>query len=63
MPKRAISKKRAAEAEKEIDMDDKEATPVENIEGRLPPCLLYTSHTPTTSSVKTVCRNTSLSHW
>ena len=37
MPKRAISKKRAAEAEKEIDMDDKEATPVEDIEGRLPP--------------------------
>ena len=37
MPKRAMSKKRAAEAEKEIDMDDKEATPVEDIEGRLPP--------------------------
>ena len=38
MPKRAISKKRAAEAEKEIeeiDMDDKEATPVEDIEGRV----------------------------
>ena len=40
MKKRALSKKRAAEAEKEIveiDMDDKEATPVEDLEGRLPP--------------------------
>ena len=32
MQRRATSKKRAAEAEKEIDMGDKEATPVEDIE-------------------------------
>ena len=35
-----VPKKRAAEAEKQIekiDMDDKEATPIEDIEGRLPP--------------------------
>ena len=37
MHRRATSKKWAAEAEKEIDMDDKEATPVEDVEGRLPP--------------------------
>ena len=29
---RATSKKRAAEMEKEINMDDKEATPVEDLE-------------------------------
>ena len=32
MQRRATSKKRAAEAEKEVDMGDKEATPVEDIE-------------------------------
>lgn len=37
MHRRATSKKRAAEAEKEIDMEDKEATPVEDVEGILPP--------------------------
>ena len=30
--RRATSKKRAAEAEKELNMDDKEATPVEDVE-------------------------------
>ena len=37
MPKRATSKKRVAEAKKEIGMDDKKATPGEDIEVRLPP--------------------------
>ena len=37
MPKRAISKKRAVEAEEEIDMENKEATPVEDVEMILPP--------------------------
>ena len=37
MHRRATSKKRAAEAEKELDMDDKEATSVEDIEVVLPP--------------------------
>ena len=37
MQRRATSKKPAAEAEREINMDDKEATPVEDIEERLPP--------------------------
>ena len=32
MHKRATSKKRAAEAEKEISMEDTEATPVEEVE-------------------------------
>ena len=32
MQRRATSKKRAAEAKREVDMGDKEATPVENIE-------------------------------
>ena len=32
MMRRATSKKRAAEAEKELDMDNKEATPVEDVE-------------------------------
>ena len=32
MQRRATSKKRAAEAEKEMDMGDKEATPVEDPE-------------------------------
>ena len=32
MQRRATSKKRAAEAEKEVDMGDKEATPIEDIE-------------------------------
>ena len=36
---RATSKKRAAEAEKEVEMDteNKEATPVEDVERLLPP--------------------------
>ena len=37
MQRRATSKKRAADAEKEIDMGDKEATPVEIVETLLPP--------------------------
>ena len=37
MQRRATSKKRAAEAEKEINMEDKEATPVEDVEVLLPP--------------------------
>ena len=37
MQRRATSKKRAAEAEKEINMEDKEATPVEDVEMMLPP--------------------------
>ena len=37
MQRRATSKRRAAEADKEIDMDDKEATPVEDLEEILPP--------------------------
>ena len=37
MQRRATSKKRAAEVEKEINMDDKEATPVGDIEEILPP--------------------------
>ena len=37
MHRRATSKKRAAEAEKEIDMEDKEVTPVEDVELILPP--------------------------
>ena len=37
MQRRATSKKRAAEAEKELNMDDKEATPVEDIEAILSP--------------------------
>ena len=37
MQQRATSKKRAADAEKEINMDEKEATPVEDIEAILPP--------------------------
>ena len=39
MQRRATSKKRAAEAEKEIEinMEDKEATPVEDMEMLLPP--------------------------
>ena len=37
MPKRSTSKKRAAELEKEIDMENKEATPVEGMKIRLPP--------------------------
>ena len=51
MQRRATLKKRAAEAEKELNMDDKEATPVEDVEKILQrvehkqpePCLLYTS--------------------
>ena len=35
--RRATSKKRAAEAEKELDMDNKEATPVEDMEKTLEP--------------------------
>ena len=35
MQRRATSKKRVAEAEKEVDMGDKEATPVEDPEGLL----------------------------
>ena len=35
MLRRATSKKRAAEAEKELDMDNKEATPVEDVEKML----------------------------
>ena len=37
MPKRSTSKNRAAELEKEIDMENKEATPVEDMEITLPP--------------------------
>ena len=37
MHKRATSKKRAAEAEKEISMEDTEATPVADVEMLLPP--------------------------
>ena len=37
MQRRATSKKRTAEVEKEINMDDKEATPVEDIEEILHP--------------------------
>ena len=37
MQRRATSKKRAAEVDKEINMDDKEATPVEDLEEILPP--------------------------
>ena len=37
MQRRATSKKRASEAKKEIDMEDKEATPVEDVERLLPP--------------------------
>ena len=37
MHRRATSKKRVAEAEKEIDMEDKDATPVEDMEMILPP--------------------------
>ena len=37
MQRRATSKRRAAEADKEIVMDDKEATPVEDLEEILPP--------------------------
>ncbi|KAI0243815.1 hypothetical protein L0F63_007377 [Massospora cicadina] len=37
MQRRATSKKRAAEAEKEVDMGDKEATPVEDLEVLLTP--------------------------
>ena len=36
MQSRATSKKRAAEAEKDVDMGDKEATPVEDIEVLVP---------------------------
>ena len=36
MPKRSTSKKRAAELEKEIDMENKEATTVEDMEMILP---------------------------
>ena len=59
MQRRATSKERAAEAEKDVDMGDKEATPVEDIEVLVTlvepkqpaltdiqpevPCLLYTS--------------------
>ena len=41
MQRRATSKKRAAEAEKEVEMDmeNKEATPVEDVERLLPPVL------------------------
>ena len=41
MQRRATSKKRAAEAEKEVevDMENKEATPVEDVERLLPPVL------------------------
>ena len=41
MQRRATSKKRAAEAEKEIDMGDKEATPVEIVETLLPLSLIH----------------------
>ena len=37
MQRRSTSKKRAAEAEKEINMEDKEATRVEDVEMMLPP--------------------------
>ena len=37
MQRRATSKKREAEAKKEINMEDKEATPVEDVEMLLPP--------------------------
>ena len=37
MQRRTTSKRRAAEADKEIDMDDKEATSVEDLEEILPP--------------------------
>ena len=37
MHRRATSKKRAVEAEQEVDMEDKEATPVEDVELMLPP--------------------------
>ena len=37
MHRSATSKKRAGEAKKELDMDEKEATPVEDIEAVLPP--------------------------
>ena len=37
MHRRATSKKRAVETEQEIDMEDKEATPVEDLESMLPP--------------------------
>ena len=37
MHRRATSKKRVVEAEQEIDMEDKEATPVEDVELTLPP--------------------------
>ena len=37
MQRRATSKKRAAEVDKEINMEDKEATPVEDIEEILTP--------------------------
>ena len=37
MQRRATSKKRAAEAEQEIDMGDKEVTPVEDVETLLTP--------------------------
>ena len=35
--KRSTSKKRAADADPKINMDEKEATPVEDVEARLPP--------------------------
>ena len=47
MQRRATSKKRAAEAEKEIDMGDKEATPVEEVELLLPPVEPKQSEEPT----------------
>ena len=37
MHRRATSKKRAVEAEQEIDMEDKETAPVEDAELILPP--------------------------
>ena len=37
MQRRATPKKRATDAEKEIDMEEKEATPVEEVESLLPP--------------------------
>ena len=37
MHERATSKKRTAEVERELNMDDKEATPVEDVEMMLPP--------------------------
>ena len=44
MQPRATSMKRAAEAEKEINMEDKEATPVEDVERLLPQQNLNNPH-------------------